>query len=71
MWKFTNKYVPNNYTEKSVNFPVTVCFHRGFHNKYYHSMPNKVFRTGKLSLLIPFLYEPASQPNNDEWLVFS
>ena len=24
MWKFTNKYVPNNnLTEKSVNFPVT------------------------------------------------
>ena len=24
MWKFTNKYVPNNnHEEKSVNFPVT------------------------------------------------
>ena len=25
----------------------------------------------EISQLIPFLFEPASQPKNDEWLVFS
>ena len=35
MWKFTNKYVPNNHTEKSVNFPVTVFSFIAPENVFY------------------------------------
>ena len=48
-----------------------VCFHRSFDNKYYHSMPkcsaqeNLLSYHLRISLLIPLLFEPASQP--EQW----
>ena len=30
--KFTNKYVPNKHTEKSVNFPIAALYRKGKHH---------------------------------------
>ena len=31
--KFTNKYVPNKHTEKSVNFPIAALYRKGYIEK--------------------------------------